>query len=83
MKDVQCVHYAGDGYGYDLRGGRLYLCEDCNMMVASGMMAQLVQEHFLGNMFRKDSVCKGCADDGVIKPLKEISNGKNHSNKGR
>lgn len=44
---MQCKHYKGEGYNYDIGDEEdLYLCDQCNLNLAEKIMGQLVIQVF-------------------------------------
>lgn len=54
-KDIQCKHYKGDGFGYDISDEeKLYLCEQCNLNLAEGIFSQAALNIFAPSIFGDD-----------------------------
>jgi len=57
MTDIQCGHHKGEGYHYELsKEVTLWLCNACNLNLASKVMGQVAVSTFAHDL--SDELCK-------------------------
>lgn len=67
MKNIECSHYKGSGYVYEMKGTQLWLCAPCNKRLLKEMKEQEMLEKELEPLVKR---MKKFGSDG--KPLAQL-----------
>jgi len=57
VKEIQCKHYKGDGYGYEIsKEEKLFLCNQCHLNLVKELFGQVAIEYFISDFFKNKEV---------------------------